>query len=146
MYKSKRSLGIILSSVILISCGGSGEEDTVEEENENYCDCTELFFDEPYNRFYVEDRKQPFTGKCEEFHSNGELKMEKNFVDGKVDGKMITYYDNGQKKDFKEFKENFQTGESISYTRSGEVKFHALYKRGKQTEVLLTRPDLSEDD
>lgn len=131
---------------ILFSCGGETEmsekERTEETETQTYCDCSELFFDEPYNRFYLDDPKEPFTGKCEGFHPNGELALEKNFKEGKVHGKMITYFDNGLKKDEREFEDNFQVGEQITRNRRGEIVYHALYERGKLKEILVTRPDL----
>ena len=143
-------LGLLsLSIIILASCGennneiNDSENDTVVDSN--YCDCHELIFDEAYNHFYRFERREPFTGLCEEFHGNGELKMEKNMLEGKVHGKVITYHDNGQIHEDEEFDMNFQTGERIIYTRSGKVKFHALYKRGRQIEVLETNPLLDID-
>lgn len=140
----------LLSLFLLTSCGGeevaSTEDPDVEEIDSNYCDCGELIFDEAYNHFWRFERRKGFTGLCEEFHPNGQKKLEKNFVDGKVHGKMISYHDNGQIYEDQEFDTNFQIGEKILYTRSGEVKFHALYKRGKQEEVLVTKPWLEIDD
>ncbi|OIQ36427.1 MAG: hypothetical protein BM555_02655 [Crocinitomix sp. MedPE-SWsnd] len=137
---------LALLTLILTSCGEGNNTD----ENSNgetaidsaYCDCNELTFDEGYNHFYRFERREPFNGFCEEFHSNGEKKAEKNMTEGKLHGKVISYHDNGQVYEDEEFNMNFQTGERIIYTRSGKVKFHALYKRGKQIEVLVTHPEL----
>ena len=141
---------LIISGVfiLLLSCGGNPEESgtAVTEEDPTFCECTELFFDEPYNRFYLEDRQKPFSGECQDLHPNGEKKLVKHFKNGKVHGKMITYYDNGQVEDEREFEDNFQVGERIQYNRKGEVTYHALYERGKVTEILVVRPDLKESE
>ena len=139
-------------TLFLIGCGESKTkpESIIEDENtaidSNYCICSELIFDEPYNHFYRFEKREGFTGYCEEFYLDGKLKMTKNFVDGKLHGKMILYYDNGQIEEEKQFDMNFQTGEQITYTRKGEVKFHALYERGKQVKVLVSKPDLPKVD
>jgi hypothetical protein len=138
--------GII--GLTLTSCSGSegGEDQETSDIDSSYCNCNELTFDEPYNHFWRFERRKGYTGLCEDFYPDGTKKIEKNFVDGKVDGKMITYHENGQVWEDQEFKTNFQVGEKIIYTKSGEVKFHALYKRGKQIEVLVTKPWLSLDE
>jgi len=155
LQNMKNSYFLILIGFLLFSCKESGAPDTIVESDDttttqaidsNYCNCTELIFDEPYNHFYRFERRDGYTGLCEEFHPNGELKLEKNFIDGKLHGKLIMYYNNGQIEEEKEFDMNFQTGEQITYTKKGEVKFHALYKRGQQTKVLVTRPDLPKTD
>ena len=126
------------------ACSGSTEADGTEtaEIDSNYCDCNDLVFDDGYNHFYRFERREGFTGLCESFFGNKQKQLEKNFVDGKVHGKMITYHDNGQIHIEEEFDMNFQVGEKIIYTKSGQVKFHATYKRGKQLEVLVTKPQL----
>ena len=138
-------IGIVLSSCKDGAVADEELDETIAVDS-NYCDCHELTFDEPYNHFYRFERRKPFTGLCEEFHPNGDLKLEKNFVEGKVHGKMISYHENGQVWEEQEFDTNFQVGEKIIYTQSGLVKFHALYKRGKQIEVLEAKPWLTLED
>lgn len=142
-----RKIFLTLPLFIFVACNGNNA-DTVESEpiDSTYCDCNELFFDEAYNHYYRFERRDGFTGLCEEFYPGGGIKMKKNFNLGKVHGKMITYHENGQIWDEQEFDMNLQTGEKITYTQSGQVKFHALYKRGRQTEVLVSRPDLRLED
>lgn len=156
LQNMKNSFYFLAFLILLSSCGESTGTDTISEsENDtttaetidsNNCSCAELIFDEPYNHFFRFERRDGFTGKCEDFHPNGEKKMEKNFVDGKLHGKFFLYYDNGQIDEEKEFDNNFQTGEQITYSKKGEVIFHALYKRGNQTKVLVTRPDIPKID
>ena len=142
----KYIIPILLITAYLSSCKGEPEveetDKTIETVDSTYCNCAELTFDKDYNHFWRYERRKPFTGICETFYDNGQLKETKPMVKGKNHGQMISYYNNGQIKEIKEFDMNFQTGEQITYTKSGEVKYHALYKRGKMTEVLVTRPDL----
>ena len=125
---------------------GTVIETSADDIDSTYCNCQELVFNEPYNHFYLTDKRTGFTGKCEEFHPNGQVKVQKNFVSGKLHGKLTTWYENGQVKEEKEFDTNFQVGEQINYTSKGEVKFHAIYKRGVQTKILVSRSDLPDED
>jgi hypothetical protein len=146
-----------LTIVLLLqtACGNS-EINTSEPNNSNttdvepidssYCNCDELTLDQPYNHFWRFERRVGYTGVCEEFYPDGKLKTTKNLVDGKLHGKVFTYYKNGRVHEEKEFDMNFQTGEQIVYTNKGEVKLHALYKRGTQTQILVNRPELQEED
>lgn len=135
-----------------MSCANDGDTvvtsdlDETEKIDSSYCNCDELTFDAPYNHFWRFERRKGFTGKCEEFYPDGTLKITKNLFDGKLHGKTFTYYENGRLHVEKEFDMNFKTGEEITYTSTGEVKFHALYKRGTQTQILVNRPDLPEED
>lgn len=139
---------LVLLAIIISSCSGSIEspEEDVSQIDSNYCDCHELTFDEPYNHFYRFERRGPYTGLCEEFYTDSTLKMTKNFIEGKVHGKMITYHENGQVHEEQMFDMNFHEGERIIFTKSGQVMFHALYKRGKQIKVIETQPWLTIDD
>ncbi|UKN01284.1 hypothetical protein K6119_16265 [Paracrocinitomix mangrovi] len=141
---------LLILPVVIWSC--KGEEPNNDSENQTsdidstHCDCHELTFDEPYNHFYRFERRVGYTGNCQEYYADGSVKLDKNFVDGKVHGKMISYHENGQIHEDQEFDMNFQVGERIIYTKSGKVKFHALYKRGQQTDVLEAHPELTLDD
>lgn len=139
----KRTIQFLLFVPLFTACGGNESADADETTiDSTYCNCNDLFFDEAYNNFYRTDRRVGFSGTCETFFPNGQRKMQKHFVDGKVNGKLNTFYDNGQLESEREFDMNLQTGEQINYTPDGEVMFHALYKYGKQTKVLVTRPEL----
>ena len=139
---------LVLFSILIFSCSGSTEssEEDINEIDSNYCECNELTFDEAYNHFYRFERREPFTGLCEELYTDSTLKMSKNFVEGKVNGKMITYHENGQVHEEQMFDMNFHEGERIIFTKSGQVMFHAVYKRGKQVKVIETQPWLTIED
>ena len=140
---------IFIPLVLLLSCS-DGSEATIEATStpvdSAYCNCQDLTFNEPYNHFYLTEERKGFTGRCEEFYPGVQVSVEKNFVNGKLHGKHTTWYESGQVKEEKEYDTNFQVGEQITYTSKGEVKFHALYKRGVQTKVLVSRPDLPLED
>jgi len=120
------------------ACSGESSSPIVEAVVEpNICDCNELMLDEGYNHFYFSERNKGYNGRCNEVYPNGNKSLEKNFVDGKIHGKMQMWYENGQLASEKEFDMNLQVGEQIDYSEMGEVIFHAIYKRGKQTEVLV---------
>lgn len=145
----KFGLPVFALSLLLISCSSTGEntpESNVESIDSSYCDCSDLVFDQPYNHFWRFERRKGYTGKCEEFYGNGQVKVTRNYVNGKVHGKQLSYYENGQLHEQKEFDMNLQIGEMLVYTNKGELKFHALYNRGKQGEILVNRPDLVEED
>lgn len=141
------TLGCLLLACKSEKIGSENQsENDARQIDSNYCDCTELIFDQPYNHFYRFERRKGFTGNCEEFYPSGQLKVSKNYLDGKLHGKLVSYYENGKIHEEKEFDMNFQLGERIIYTNKGEVKFHALYSRGKQDKILVNRPDLVEED
>jgi hypothetical protein len=150
----KNQVAIAFFTLLLISCGNGGEvpahsdqsDERAEPIDSFYCNCDELILDQPYNHFWRFERRKGFTGKCEEFYPDGTLKTTKNLVEGKLHGKLFTYYKNGRMHEEKEFDMNFQTGEHIIYTNTGEVKLHALYRRGKLTEILVNKPDVLEED
>lgn len=152
----KNIITVLFCSILLGACGNEGNSsDPATQDTESngtpaidssYCDCNELTLDQPYNHFWRFERRIGYTGVCEEFYPDGKLKMTKNLVEGKLHGKVFTYYQNGRLHEEKEFDMNFQTGEQIVYTSKGEVKLHALYNRGKQTQILVNRPELTEED
>ena len=136
---------LLLMPVLLIACGGE-TDNTVEVDDHNpmsdttYCDCKELIFDESYNNFYLVKAREGFTGFCEEFYSNGQVSLSKNFTNGKVDGEVKMYFEDGSIKEEKTFDMNFQTGDHFKYNIAGQITFHAKYNRGKQTEILISWP------
>ena len=136
---------ILILSVAFISaitsCEGNSENESSGNIDSSYCECHELVFDEPYNHFYRFDRTEGYMGKCEEFYANEQLKMEKNFVDGKVNGTLKKYWENGQLAEVKEFDMNFQIGTQLNYNSEGDTVYHATYKRGRLEEMLLITPD-----
>ncbi len=127
---------------LLTACAGDektppASTDNDPEEEPTICDCNELALDEGYNHFYFKDRTRGFNGDCFSIYPNGQHRVEKHFVDGKVDGQMRTFYENGQVKTEQTFEMNLQTGLKINYSKEGDTTYHAIYERGKLVEILI---------
>jgi hypothetical protein len=101
------------------------------------CNCQDLFLDDLYSHFYLEDRTKPYTGHCTGLDENGILSIEKEYVKGKLHGTVIKYYENGNIKEETEFDINFQHGESKKYDESGQLIFHREYHKGEFKRNLL---------
>ncbi len=86
-YKFYSLVGIFSILFFFSKCQEKNNVKTVV----NPCHCNDLIYDELYNHFFIEERTNPYTGKCQEYFKNGKVSLEKEFVDGKLDGKMITY-------------------------------------------------------
>lgn len=136
----------ILSCLFLIiaACSES-EQKTVATVDENgTCDCNDLAYDQAYNNFYEDEPRDGYTGNCKEYYANGELKLDKNFKEGKVHGDFTTYHENGLVSSRKVFDGGFQTDEQVDYSETGQIVFHALYERGNQLEIIVRGPDQEE--
>ena len=134
------SFSLLSTLVLLSSCGSAhdpADDIAAESIDSSYCACDDLIFDGSYNHFYRFKRREGFTGFCESFYPSGQLRISKNFDDGKLEGKMISYYENGQISEEMEFMTNFQTGFQTNYTEQGDTIYHALFKRGNLIEILI---------
>ena len=128
----------LLSIVIfLMSCSeGETQNAVIEIEQPTECDCLELILDTKYNRFYLTDKKKPFTGVCTSIYQNGNMKMERHYVEGKYHGDVIDYYDNGQIEMIREYKNHFINGFEKTYTKGGDLLKHSIYKQSTLMEVV----------
>lgn len=133
----------LLTIFILSSCNSSLEEETVISEeidspiDSSYCLCDELVFDPSYNHYYRFKKREGFTGICESYYQNGQLKISKNLDDGKLEGEMLSYFESGQISEQMEFMSNFQTGYQTNFNEQGDTVYHALFKRGNLVEIFI---------
>ena len=111
-----------------IQCQPKKESSTIKE---NSCHCNDLVYDELYNYFFIEERTNPYNGKCLEYYESGEISLEKNFIAGKMHGNMLRIRKNGIRKSLVEFKLNFIDGKAIFYNLQGKDSVIQQYKRGK---------------
>lgn len=140
-----RKLFIVSTITLFFSCGettvkeqiSEAPEESVVEENGN-CNCEDLIHDNLYNWYYLEDRKSPFSGKCSVNYTNGNVKLEREFVEGKVHGTAKEWFENGQQKLLIEFDMNLQSGEKKEWDETGKLIYHANYKRG-ELDTIYTR-------
>ena len=121
---------LLLASLLYftIQCQPKQESSTIKE---NSCHCNDLVYDELYNYFFIEERTNPYNGKCLEYYESGEISLEKNFIDGKMHGNMLRFRKNGIRKSLVEFKLNFIDGKAIFYNLQGKDSVTQQYKRGK---------------
>jgi antitoxin component YwqK of YwqJK toxin-antitoxin module len=119
----------------------NANQDEIIEDNNGTCDCNDLAHDLSYNNFYLTEPREGYTGNCKDYYANGQIKLDKNFKNGKVHGVYKTYHENGQESSVRQFDNGFQTGEQIDYSPNGEITFHATYERGNQIEILVRGPN-----
>ncbi|MCK5215377.1 MAG: hypothetical protein KAR05_08500 [Candidatus Omnitrophica bacterium] len=96
------------------------------------------------------------TGVYRELYKNGQLKLERSYKDGKLDGFFRTYYEDGrlhQEKNFVNgelngpymaydedgsiffeinYKDNVQHGKDIAYFKNGNIQYEDTYIQGKR--------------
>ncbi len=133
---------ITASLFLLTSCATDKKEDSPTSQPQK-CNCNDLYFDDLYGHFYLEEKETPFTGVCETFYkSNQQLKLHKEFKKGKVSGIFKTYYEDGTLKEESQFEINFQHGYKKMYNPSGELINHSVYRKGELEEVVFPTDDV----
>jgi len=122
---------------LLTSCD-SDKKDATTGSDSVVCNCNDLYFDDLYGHFYLEEKEQPYTGTCETFYkSNKQLKLHKEFKKGKVDGLLKSFYEDGTLKEESQFEINFQHGYKKLYSPSGELINHSVFRKGELEEVVI---------
>ncbi|MCB9194925.1 MAG: hypothetical protein H6598_01695 [Flavobacteriales bacterium] len=111
----------------MLSCTDSAEM----ADKEACMNCNDIFLDPMYNHFYTDDRTKPYTGKCQSKSKSGQIILEKNFVEGKLEGKWLEYYENGTIKSEWEFSKNRQHGNLKGYSVDGTLEYHSVYNKGE---------------
>jgi len=86
---------------------------------------------------YLPNENKPFTGKYEEFYSNGKKKSEVNYKEGKFNGLKTGWYENGQKKYTANFKDGKKNGFSTAWYENGQKSGEANYKDGKENGLWI---------
>ena len=82
--------------------------------------------------YYKKYAKVPFTGKAEQFHSNGKLKRKETYKKGKLRGPCEVFHENGQIK-FEgtyKYRDSVLDGEFTSYHKNGHVHQRAYLWKG----------------
>lgn len=129
--------------ILILGCAGDNEPKEMDpiEEKVTFCDCKELELDQMYNRFYYVDPSEGYTGTCETYFPNQDVKQRKHFKDGKIHGALETFYENGQLQDIKHFDMNLQSGDYKLYTEDGRLLLHAIFERGRHTDIIFKDPN-----
>lgn len=71
---------------------------------------------------YLHSSEYPLTGKVEGVYPNGELKFERNYVDGQLNGLETFWYENGQKKEQGNIVNGKPNGPGITWYANGQKK------------------------
>ncbi len=130
---------IFLFSLLLVLFSCSGPEtpnQIIAIDQPTKCDCNELILDNKYNRFYLTDKKKPFSGECIVLYQNGNKKIERHCIEGKYHGNVIDFYDNGQIEMIRQYQNHFINGYEKIYSRNGELLRHSIYKQSTLMEVI----------
>jgi antitoxin component YwqK of YwqJK toxin-antitoxin module len=80
---------------------------------------------------YLKNSDSPYTGKCFEFHDNGQKKSEGNLKDGKQHGLSVLWHENGQKKTEVNYKDGKQHGLLVSWYENGQKVGEGNFKGGE---------------
>ena len=78
-----------------------------------------------------ENFRMPFTGCEVKYFPNGNLKLKKFYLLGKLDGLYETYYEDGQAKVLTIYKDGKLDGPYETYYEDGQAKVLTIYKDGK---------------
>jgi len=116
----KKLLSILLLSTVLIGCS---------EERVLYDDLVNKGTRERPVMYY---EGALFTGVGFDVYSDGQLKLEANYKDGKYDGLFKIYYENGQLKEEGNFKDGELDGLLKVYYENGQLKEERNYKDGQR--------------
>jgi hypothetical protein len=124
----------LLLLFIFSACTNQSAE--IVKDEPDTCDCKSLNLDRDYNRFYLNDRKKPYTGTCKLIENNI-LKSKRDLVEGKYDGELVDFYDNGQVKMTMQYKKHFINGDVKRYSIDGKLIGHTVYKQSRLIETKL---------
>ena len=87
---------------------------------------------------YLKNSDSPYTGKCFEFHDNGQKKSENTLKDGKEDGLSLEWHENGQKYSEGNFKDGKEYGLSLGWHENGQKMVEGNFKDGKLDGLVVS--------
>ena len=85
-------------------------------------------FVEKRGKLYKDNK--PFTGVVVEKYDNGNLKAEKSYLKGLLDGTSTFYYENGLKKEQRSYKKGHKDGTWVTWNEDQVKTGEAGYKNG----------------
>ena len=111
----------------LVSCGDAYEN--VKPKLKEYS-WDEVTIPNDTMAFFKNDMK-PVTDVVRDRYEDGQLKYERNYKDGELDGLWRGWYENGQLKFEYNFKDDKRDGLSKGWYENGQFKDEANWKDGK---------------
>ena len=82
--------------------------------------------------------KEHYTGEQRDFWDNGQLSVERNWVDGKIHGISRTYFQNGQLQDESHFEMGKLHGIVQSYHINGQLEHEGRYEHDVAVGIFHT--------
>ena len=73
-----------------------------------------------------------YSGKYFEYYENGNVKMEMNILNGRLENETILYFENGTKKEIRSYKEGKKNGTWITWNEKGIKTAEAFYTMDKK--------------
>ena len=106
---------------------GCGKEVELVRENKNG-----VLYEE-YEVYRDETNKQLVRhGFYRQYYPNKSYKEERNYKDGKLDGKWVSYWENGQIQTEGNWKDGKQDGKLVVYDKNGQILIERYYKDGER--------------
>lgn len=116
------------SLIFLLSCNGSEEQSIEIESDSNVVVNEEVETDTVSEKV---NTKAP--GKYEEFHPNGQLKIEGlNNMYGNREGLWVAYYEDGTKWSETYYSNGIKSGHSVTFFPSGTIRYVGEYKNDER--------------
>ena len=138
--KSTKSILILLSLFLIFSCGEKVREEITERYNDGQKKVLVKYKGEGSNEVvivrisYFENGE---TSKWTNYYRNGQIEVEENYKDGKVDGKQTSYFENGQIKEEVNFKDGILNGNITQYYQNGQLESEVNFKDNKKNGKLI---------
>jgi len=82
-------------------------------------------------------KEEPFSGYLLKNYEDGQLKVKKSYVDGKLDGIMLLYYEDGQLELKASIVDGKLDGISLLYNEDGQLQNKMSFVDGKQDGIAL---------
>jgi hypothetical protein len=89
----------------------------------------------PINYGLVYYNGKLFSGKAVAYHENGQIREERNYVDGKKEGLWQEWYKNGMNSQITNWKNGKPDGLNILYHENGRIWYEYLYKEGANVHI-----------
>jgi antitoxin component YwqK of YwqJK toxin-antitoxin module len=134
----KVPLFALFVALLMVGCGESdlSDPDVVEDATADAVDWSKL--QDRDGVMYLPNEENPFTGRAESFHKNGQKESEKNFKDGKLDGLLSWWHESGRKVSEGNFKDGKMDGFAVMWYENGQKQVEGNYRAGKLDGLLIT--------